>query len=197
MVNVRYIEGGLALLIPLDNFATKHWNNEFSLSYLALLIESRNVNLQGGPVSITLTNVLQILNSCDNLEVDVLPQVRTSTNFKRKLNVLCIWNRATVLSERNYCWWSSQSVRLSVGPPDHPSLYLSLSVCVCLIVFLCLYVCLSVFLCLPLCVCLSIFVFLYVCLQFVHNFCLHFFYGGVYYAGRCFLGETHVETRDV
>jgi len=36
--------------------------------------ESRNVNLQGGPVSITLTNVLQIFNSCDNLEVDVLPQ---------------------------------------------------------------------------------------------------------------------------
>jgi len=36
--------------------------------------ESRNVNLQGGPVSIVLTNVLQILNSCDNTEVDVLPQ---------------------------------------------------------------------------------------------------------------------------
>lgn len=167
VVNVRYIEGGLALLIPLDNFATKHWNNEFSLSYLALLIESRNVNLQGGPVSITLTNVLQILNSCDNLEVDVLPQVRTSTNFKRKLNVLCIWNRATVLSERNYCWWSSQSVRLSVGRFARPSVSLSVFVCLCLSDCLSLSLCVSVCLSLSACVCLSVYLCLSVCLSTV------------------------------
>ena len=51
-------------------------NNEFDHISL-FLAESRNVNLQGGPVSLMLTNVLQILNSCDNTEVDVLPQVRT------------------------------------------------------------------------------------------------------------------------
>ncbi|KAL9966949.1 hypothetical protein ACROYT_G025098 [Oculina patagonica] len=36
--------------------------------------ESRNVNLQGGPVSIVLTNLLEILTSCDAAEVGVLPQ---------------------------------------------------------------------------------------------------------------------------
>ncbi|XP_027038917.1 condensin-2 complex subunit G2-like [Pocillopora damicornis] len=36
--------------------------------------ETGNVTVQSGPVSIVLTNVLQILTACDSTEVDVLPQ---------------------------------------------------------------------------------------------------------------------------
>ncbi|KAJ7365206.1 Condensin-2 complex subunit G2 [Desmophyllum pertusum] len=47
----------------------------YQLAHSILLSdESGNVNLRGGPVSIVLTNVLQILMSCYNMEVDVLPQ---------------------------------------------------------------------------------------------------------------------------
>lgn len=43
--------------------------------YFLLSTESGNVNLRGGPVSIVLQNLVEILSSCDTTEVDVLPQV--------------------------------------------------------------------------------------------------------------------------
>jgi len=41
---------------------------------MLLTDESGNVNLRGGPVSIVLNNLLEILSSCETTEVDVLPQ---------------------------------------------------------------------------------------------------------------------------
>ena len=53
------------------------WNKIY-ICVVCLFAETGNVTVQSGPVSIVLTNILQILTACDSTEVDVLPQVRNN-----------------------------------------------------------------------------------------------------------------------
>ena len=52
--------------------------SNFRSLVLVPFTETGNVTVQGGPVSIVLANILQILTACENTEVDVLPQVRNN-----------------------------------------------------------------------------------------------------------------------